>query len=97
MASPLFWIVSGEEMMNFVSFCNCLIFFSLFWMMISLIASLISWAKFDLGGPDIRSLLLEDWVNKKLEIRIIFSAILCESDCFSDLRESFVFQRVRNR
>ena len=57
MASPLFWIDSGEAMMNFVSFCSCLIFFSLLWMIIALITSLISWAKFDVGGPDIRSLL----------------------------------------
>ena len=57
MASPLFRIVMGEEMMNFVNFCSCLIFFLLLWIIISLITSLISWGKFDVGGPDIRSLL----------------------------------------
>ena len=57
MASPLSWIDSGEAMMNFVNFCNCLIFFSLLWIMMSLITSLISWGKLDVGGPDIRSLL----------------------------------------
>lgn len=63
MASPLCCIDSGEEMINFVSFCSCLIFFSLLWMIMSLITSLISWGKFDVGGPDIRSLLKENRVS----------------------------------
>ena len=57
MDSPLFWIDSGELMMNFVSFWSCLIFFSLLWIIMSLMTSLISWGKFDVGGTDIRSLL----------------------------------------
>ena len=57
MASPLFCGDSGEERMNFVSFCSCLIFFSLLWIIMSLMTSLISWGKLDMGGPDIRSLL----------------------------------------
>ena len=54
-------------------------------MMMSLMDSLISWGKLDGSVLDIRSLVEKNWIDEKLEVRIIFSTVFGQSDCSSDL------------
>ena len=64
--------------------------------MISLMISLISWGKSREGWSDMGSLFEENWINNELEIGIILSTVLGQSDSVSDLGQDFVFERIRD-
>ena len=56
----------------------------------SLMTSLISWGKFDDGGPDIRSLLKEGRIGYKLGVRVIFSTMFSDFNDGADLGKCFL-------